>query len=54
MTPEAPSVAADAETKSQHLGSTAVNAGAWILIGLGTMQVLRVLSNVVLTRLLFV
>jgi O-antigen/teichoic acid export membrane protein len=54
MTPEAPPVAADAEKKSQHLGSTAVNAGAWILVGLGTMQVLRVLSNIVLTRLLFV
>src|SRR5664279_3326797 len=54
MTPEAPSVAAEAEKKSQHLGSTAVNAGAWILVGLGTMQVLRVLSNIVLTRLLFV
>lgn len=45
---------ADTETKVAHLGSTAVNAGAWILFGIGAAQVLRVLSNIILTRLLFV
>jgi len=45
--------AAAAEEKPRRLGSVAVSAGAWILVGLGTMQVLRVASNIVLTRLLF-
>lgn len=45
---------ADAEKAGRQLGSTAINAGAWILVGLGAAQVLRVLSNIILTRLLFV
>jgi O-antigen/teichoic acid export membrane protein len=52
MTPEAKP--AETEIKTHQLGSTALNAGAWILFGLGAAQVLRVLSNILLTRLLFV
>ena len=38
---------------SKPLGGVALRAGVWILIGLGAMQVLRLASNVVLTRLLY-
>jgi O-antigen/teichoic acid export membrane protein len=53
MPPETRSDSADAEKKSQRIGRTIINAGAWVSLGLGSMQVLRVLSNIVLTRLLY-
>jgi O-antigen/teichoic acid export membrane protein len=53
MTLATRSGAADAEESPHRPRSGAVNAGVWILVGLGTMQVLRVASNIVLTRLLF-
>ena len=55
MTRESQSDSAEVPERpsSKPPGGVALTAGMWILIGLGVMQVLRLASNVVLTRLLY-
>jgi O-antigen/teichoic acid export membrane protein len=53
MTLESQPEVTDTGAAPSRIGKVALKAGAWILTGLGVMQVLRLLSNVVLTRLLF-
>ena len=42
-----------AQGKTASLGSRAVNATLWIMGGYGASQVIRLVSTLVLTRLLF-
>lgn len=50
---EVPSAGAPSDTPPQSLKSTAARGAAWAFLGYGGGQVLRLASNLVLTRLLF-